>query len=161
MKPLINHKAWSVAFALWAYLMCGGSAKAADVCTVNGTSLACETLDATHVQAVAAYAPNGIPLPVAPLNYGVGTGSFNSPPPVTVATTATLLVAARAGAIGTGRAAVTITCAAAVAIAPTSGVTFAGNAQIPAVGALTLNTTSAIYGIASGSSTTCNVWETY
>ena len=93
---------------------------------------------------------------------GVGVASFASPAPVTVSNaSATLIVAARTGAPGTGRAAVTITCVAAVAIGMTSGVTFAGNAQIPAGASLTLNTTSAVYGIATGSSTVCNAWETF
>lgn len=90
-----------------------------------------------------------------------GSGSFASPAPVTVGTSATLIVAARTGGAGTGRIAVTITCAAAAAVGPTSAVTFAGAGQIPAGGALTLNTTAAVYGIVGSGSTTCNAWETF
>ena len=42
-----------------------------------------------------------------------------------------------------------------------SAVTFAGAGQIPAGGALTLNTTAAVYGIVGSGSTTCNAWETF
>jgi hypothetical protein len=91
----------------------------------------------------------------------VGSGSFASPAPITVTSSATLLVAARAGPAGVGRVAVTITCAGIVAIGMTSGVTFAGAGQIPAGGALTLETMSAIYGIVGSGSTTCNAWETF
>jgi hypothetical protein len=91
----------------------------------------------------------------------VGAAAFASPAPVTVGTSATLILAARLGAAGTGRIHLTITCSAAVAIGPTNGVTFAGAGQIPANAALTLDTTSAVYGIVGSGSATCSAWETF
>ena len=145
------------AVAALALVLASPSIAANDVVYINGLPLFVSTINSGAVQAVAVYTPANAPLSVANL----GTASFASPAPITVTTSATPLAAARTGAAGTGRVAITITCVAAVAIGPTSGVTFAGNAQIPAGAALTLNTTSAVYGIASGSSTTCNVWETF
>ena len=39
--------------------------------------------------------------------------------------------------------------------------TFAGAGQITAKGALTLNTTSAVYGVVASGSAICNLWETF
>ena len=125
----------------------------------DGNAIMCVTgavLGGKQVVAPCGSATNPLPVVAAP-----GTGSFGSPAPVTVGTTATLIVAARTGAAGVGRVAVTVTCGAAVAIGMTNAVTFAGAGQIPANGALTLNTTAAVYGIVGSSTTTCNVWETF
>jgi hypothetical protein len=93
-------------------------------------------------------------------------GAANAlPAQVSMSTTAGLIAAARTGAAGTGRVAITIlepvTCGT-LYVGPTNGVTPTTGFPITAGASLTLNTTSALYGIlASGSCAITAELETY
>jgi hypothetical protein len=94
----------------------------------------------------------------------VGAANF-TPAQVSVLTTATLIAAARTGAPGTGRASITIinkTGTDFVCLGG-SGVTASTGLCLPEVAgaSITLNTTSAIYGIVATTSQTVTEGETY
>lgn len=94
----------------------------------------------------------------------IGTTNFATAQ-VGVANTATLIAAARTGAAGTGRAAITVTNTGntAVYLGNTSAVTTSTGQLLP-VGAgssVTINTQSAVYGVAATGSETVTEFETY
>ncbi len=117
---------------------------------VLGSSTAAST---TNNALVVSVSPNS-PAPIGNKPVGAATTTINQ---IAVQSSATLIAAARTGAIGTGRVSITVTNTAttAVYIGTTSGVTSSnGMFLAPIAGAsLTLDTTSAIYGIASGPET--------
>ena len=81
---------------------------------------------------------------------------------ISVATTSTLIVAARTGAPGTGRVAVTIlNSGAATVFYGVSGLTTANGSILPAGAAVTLNTTAAVYGIVATGTVTVSYTETF
>jgi hypothetical protein len=79
-----------------------------------------------------------------------------------IGTGASLIVAARTGAVGTGRVAVTLynSGATTVYFGP-SGVTTATGAILPAGAAVTLDTTAAVYGVTSSGTDIVGVTETF
>jgi hypothetical protein len=84
---------------------------------------------------------------------------------VTVASTATLIAAARTGASGTGRVSITVYNAGSVTVfVGTSTVTASGatgGIPVPAGGAVTFDTTAALYGITASSTALVGVAETF
>lgn len=97
-------------------------------------------------------------------NLAVGAAHLSTSQ-VSVANTATQIVAARIGTSGTGRVAVTVvnTGAVAVYLGATSGVTTSTGTLLPAVAgaSVTINTTSAVYGIVATGTETVTEFETY
>ena len=79
-----------------------------------------------------------------------------------ISTSASLIVAARTGAVGTGRVAVTLynSGATTVYFGP-SGVTTATGAILPSGAAVTLDTTAAVYGVTSSGTDIVGVTETF
>lgn len=82
---------------------------------------------------------------------GIGTGS------------ASVLAAARTGVPGTGRAAITVVNSGTVilCVAATSIATCGTNPQLAAGASITLQTQSAVYGLAATGTGVADVWETY
>jgi hypothetical protein len=100
--------------------------------------------------------------PATIANQPVGATNF-APAQVSVGTTATQIVAARPGAIGTGRISVTITNTTTTPIfLGGSGVTLTTGALLPGIvgASKTISTTAAIFGIA-GSAATVTEDETF
>lgn len=102
--------------------------------------------------------------PVTPSNQPIG-GATLAVNQISVAATSTLIAAARTGNAGTGRVSITVTNTGttAVYIGPTTGVTTTTGTLLPGIlgASLTLNTTSAVYGIAASGSQTVSYVETY
>jgi hypothetical protein len=91
----------------------------------------------------------------------VGSGSIATAQ-ATVASTATQIVAARAGAVGTGRIAVTIfNNGSATVYLGVSGVTTATGMVLLPGAAMTVSTTAAVYGIVSSTSQPVSALETF
>lgn len=94
-------------------------------------------------------------------NNPVGSGAFATSQAAIGA--AALIVAARTGAAGTGRIAATLynTGSQTVYVGATSGVTSATGLPLVAGGSLTINTQTAIYGVAASGTQTIGVLESY
>lgn len=99
---------------------------------------------------------------VAPINPPVGALNFTAAQP-TIATTSTLVIAARTGTIGSGRVALTLVnqCSQDAFLGPTLGVTTLNGGRLKAGASLTLNTTAAIYGVVATGTCEIDPWETY
>lgn len=129
--------------------------------------LSCTNAGALNVNVVNANA-NGAAAPAAsspvtPSNQPVGAANFAATQ-VSVASSATSIVAARTGISGTGRISVTITNTTTTAIyLGGSGVTTSTGTLLPGIvgASVTLNTTAAVYGIVASSTATVTEFETY
>ena len=104
---------------------------------------------------------NPLSISASPLN-PVGSASI-AMAQASVAATASMIVAQRAGAAGTGRVAVTLynAGAATVYLGASTGVTTSNGMPLPAGASITLDTTAAIYGVAASGTQTLGVTETY
>lgn len=138
-----------------------------DTVSYNGQSIPVQ-FGGAYAPGVAAYLANGLGTPGNPLSISasplnpVGSASI-AMAQASVAATASMIVAQRAGAAGTGRVAVTLynAGAATVYLGASTGVTTSNGMPLPAGASITLDTTAAIYGVAASGTQTLGVTETY
>lgn len=143
--------------AAWLY---NAAATSFDAAPGNATDGAWVKVTNTNANGAAAASASS---PVTPANQPVGAATFAATQ-VSVANTATSILAARTGVSGTGRVSATITNTTTTAIyLGGSGVTTSTGQLLPGIigASVTVNTTAAIYGIVASGTATVTALETY
>lgn len=129
-----------------------------DITSVGGVAIGAMSNYGTSPGAVKVFGVNA-----ALGNNPVGTASF-SPAQVSVGTGATLIAAARTGAVGTGRVSITVTNTSTTPVyLGGSGVTTSTGQLLPGIlgASVTINTTAAVYGIVGTGTETVTEFETF